>query len=92
MQLGARKKHFCNAKDLTAIRKLARDYSQKQIRDLLVANFVSGNKWGGVFDTEAMEIYNEWLVQKKRIMYTFATDLDYILLEMEKKELNKCYK
>lgn len=82
-----KKETFLQRKDLTAIRKLARDYSQKQIRDFLVANFVSGNKWGGVFDTGAMEIYNEWLVQKKRIMYTFATDLDYILLEMEKREL-----
>lgn len=82
-----KKETFLKRKDLTAIRKLARDYSQKEIRDFLVANFVSGNKWGGVFDTQAMEVYNEWIVQKKRVMYTFATDLDYILMEMEKKGL-----
>ena len=82
-----KKETFLQRKDLTAIRKLARDYSQKQIRDFLVANFVSGDKWGGVFDTQAMDIYNEWVVQKKRIMYTFATDLDYILMEMEKRGL-----
>lgn len=80
-----KKETFLQRKDLTAIRKLARDFSQKEIRDFLIANFVSGNKWGGVFDAQAMDIYNEWLVQKKRVMYTFATDLDYIIMEMEKR-------
>jgi len=75
---------FLQRKDLTAIRKLARDFSKKEIIDLLVANFVSGNKWGGIFDENCKNNYKDYLTTRKRLLYNLDTDLDNILFRMEK--------
>lgn len=75
---------FLKRRDLTAMRKLARDYKRKEIIDLLVANFVSGDKWGGVFDASAKETYENWKSRKLRRDYTFEQDVAKIKLEMEK--------
>lgn len=82
-----KKETFLKRKDLTSIRKLARDFKRSEIIDILVANFASGDKWGGVFDSECIETYKKWLTNKKRMLYNFNTDLDNILFRMEKDEL-----
>ena len=60
----ATKNSFLKRKDLLSIRRVAETYSDKDIVDFLVANFVSGDRWGGVFDVESKERYQGW---KKRI-------------------------
>ena len=75
---------FLKRKDLTAMRKLARDYKRREIIDLLVANFVSGDKWGGVFDANAKETYEMWKSRKHKLDYIFEQDIAKIELEMEK--------
>ena len=79
---------FLKRRDLTAMRKLARDYKRKEIIDLLVANFVSGDKWGGVFDASAKETYENWKTRKLRRDYTFEQDVAKIKLEMEKENID----
>jgi hypothetical protein len=82
-----KKETFLKRKDLTSIRKLARDYKRADIVDILVANFVDGNKWGGVFDTQCIETYKKWLTTKQKMLYNFSTDLDNVLFRMEKDNL-----
>jgi hypothetical protein len=60
----ATKNSFLKRKDLLSINRVAETYSDKDIVDFLVANFVSGDRWGGVFDVESKERYQGW---KKRI-------------------------
>tara|TARA_B100000073_G_scaffold340817_1_gene341173 strand:- start:590 stop:1171 length:582 start_codon:yes stop_codon:yes gene_type:complete len=79
---------FLKRKDLTVIRKLARDYSRSEIIDFLVANFVSGEKWGGLFDVEANRVYKQWSIRKSKREYTFVQDVDALLLEMEKNNIS----
>lgn len=79
---------FLKRKDLTAIRKLARDYSRKEIIDFLVANFVSGEKWGGLFDIHSKKRYDDWLSRKGKRDYIFEQDVAKIQLEMEKREIS----
>lgn len=74
---------FLKRKDLTSIRKLARDYKRKEIIDILVANFASGDKWGGVFDSECLKTYKKWLTTKQRMLYNFNNELDSIIMRME---------
>lgn len=81
-----KKETFLKRKDLTSIRKLARDYSKKEVIELLVANFVSGDKWGGVFDTDSAERYKKWLTTRDRLLYTFGVDLDKVIFRMEIEE------
>tara|TARA_B100000427_G_scaffold293608_1_gene271674 strand:- start:678 stop:1295 length:618 start_codon:yes stop_codon:yes gene_type:complete len=79
-----KKETFLKRKDLTVLRKLARDFRRQEIIDILVANFVSGDRWGGMFDVEAMETYKKWKANKERLAYTFEQDLNSIQLRMEK--------
>ena len=78
-----KKETFLKRKDLTVLRKLARDFRRQEIIDILVANFVSGDRWGGMFDVEAMETYKKWKANKERLSYTFEQDLNSIQLRME---------
>ena len=45
-----KKETFLKRKDLMVLRKLARDFQRQEIIDILVANFVTGDRWGGMFD------------------------------------------
>jgi hypothetical protein len=69
---------FLKRKDIIAMRKLARDYKKKEIIDLLVANFVSGDRWGGMFDSQSAEVYKEWKARKARRDYQFEQDIELI--------------
>ena len=80
----ASEKSFLKRKDLMAMRKLARDYSKQEIIDLLVANFVSGDKWGGV---QSAEVYKDWKARKTNREYSFKQDLAKIQLEMEREDI-----
>lgn len=84
----ASEKAFHKRKDIIAMRKLARDYKKKEIIDLLVANFVSGDKWGGMFDIQSSEVYKEWKARKARRDYQFEQDIELIKLEMEKQSIS----
>ena len=79
---------FLKRKDLTSIRKLARDYKRSDIIDFLVANFVSGEKWGGLFDVEANRVYKDWLSRKTKREYIFEQDVAKIELEMQKNSID----
>jgi len=83
----ASKKTFMKRKDLISLRKIARDYTRKEAIDFLVANFVSGDRWGGLFDLEAKERYTEWKSLRHNFSYNFEQDLAKIDYEMEKEEL-----
>lgn len=68
-------KSFAKRKDIMAFRKLGQKYSKKEIINFLVANFVQGNKYGGVFDRESEEIYQDWINRRQRLGYMFTQDL-----------------
>lgn len=78
---------FLKRKDLPVLRKLARDFRRQEIIDILVANFVTGDRWGGMFDVQAMETYKRWKASKERLAYTFEQDLNTIQFEMEKNNI-----
>ena len=67
---------FMKRKDLYSIRKLAQTKSKQEIINFLVANFVSGNRWGGVFDSESNEVYNNWNSKMQRLSYQFSQDIN----------------
>ncbi len=74
----ASKQSFFKRKDLLAIRKVAESYTDKDIVDFLVANFVSGDRWGGVFDSESKERYVNWKKRIESLSYTFEKDVQRI--------------
>ena len=78
-----KKETFLKRKDLMVLRKLARDYDRQTIIDILVSNFVTGDRWGGMFDTEAMKTYERWKARQQSIGYTFEQDLNTIQTRMD---------
>tara|TARA_B100001113_G_scaffold276052_1_gene230613 strand:- start:3624 stop:4229 length:606 start_codon:yes stop_codon:yes gene_type:complete len=78
-----KKETFMKRKDLIVLRKLARDFDRQTIIDILVANFVTGDRWGGMFDTEAMKTYDRWKARQQSIGYTFEQDLNSIQTRMD---------
>ena len=74
----------CNKrKDLFSIKKIAKTYSDEDVANFLVANFSSGDRWGGMFDTEAGKRFTEWKKKIESLSYVFTQDLDNIILELE---------
>ncbi len=74
----ASKQAFFKRKDLFAIKKIANTYADKDIVDFLVANFVSGDKWGGVFDTDSKTRYLEWKKKIESLSYNFTNEIKTI--------------
>ena len=83
----ATKQSFFKRTDLLNIRKIAEKYSEKEVVDFLVANFVSGDRWGGVFDTEAKHNYLDWKRRMEAMTYTFKNDIDKLVFICEKYNL-----
>lgn len=74
---------FLRRKDLTSIRKLARDYKRSEVIELLVSNFII-DECANIFDSQFTTNYKKWLTTQQRMLYNFSTDLDNILFRMEK--------
>jgi hypothetical protein len=88
----ASERSFLMRKDLLSIRKVADTYSDKDVVDFLVANFVSGDRWGGIFDSESKDRYLLWKRRIESMSYTFKKDVSYLNTQMIKqgKEFKDC--
>lgn len=75
---------FLKRKDIFAFRKLGEKYSKLEIINFLVANFIRGDKYGGVFDREAEEVYEQWKIRQQKLSYIYTQDIITILNESEK--------
>lgn len=84
----ASKQAFAKRKDLFSIKKIAKTYSDEEIANFLVANFTSGDRWGGVFDAEAGDRFTEWKRKIEALSYNFEKDLDKLVFDMESKGKN----
>lgn len=71
----ASRQAFNKRKDLLSIKKVAENYSEKEIVDFLVANFTSGDRWGGIFDVDAKERYQNWKKRIESLSYTFEKEV-----------------
>lgn len=71
----ASRQAFNKRKDLLSIKRIADLYSDKEIVDFLVANFVTGDRWGGIFDIEAKDRYIDWKKRIESLSYIFDKEL-----------------
>lgn len=83
----ASKQAFYKRKDLLSIKKVAENYSEKEIVDFLVANFTSGDRWGGMFDIDAKEKYFNWKKRVESLAYTFEKEINNISTFCDKNNL-----
>lgn len=83
----ASKQAFYKRNDLLAIRRVAETYSDKDVVDFLVANFTSGDRWGGIFDIQAKERYMDWKRRIESLSYTFEKEVTKIKVFADKKNI-----
>jgi len=83
----ASRQAFAKRKDLYSIKKVSKTYSDEEIANFLIANFTSGDRWGGLFDSEASERYQEWKKRTESLTYIFTNDLETLMLELEKENM-----
>lgn len=88
----ASRQAFAKRKDLYAINKVAKSYSDEEVANFLIANFVSGDRWGGVFDTDARETYLAWKKRIESLTYTFTQDIETLLNEIDFDKIFDCNK
>ena len=82
---------FSKRKDLFSIRKLAKSYSDEEVANFLISNFVSGNRWGGMFDADAGKTYLEWKGKMESLSYNFTNELDNLVAELESQKMTLVY-
>lgn len=63
-------------------KRLASQYHDDEVVNFLVSNFVSGDRWGGVFDAESNNTYLSWKKRIEALSYTFKSDIQRILTEL----------
>ena len=83
----ASRQAFAKRTDLFSIKKISKTYSDEEIANFLVSNFVSGDRWGGMFDSEAGKTYTEWKGKIESLTYNFIKDLDNLIDELDKDNL-----
>jgi hypothetical protein len=75
-RIRASQKSFVGSGKAFSFRRLAKIYKDDELCDFMVANFVSGDHWGGVFDADATRQYQDWKRRVESLRYQFANDLD----------------
>jgi hypothetical protein len=79
----ASRQAFAKRTDLFSIKKISKNYTDEEVANFLVANFVSGDRWGGMFDIEAGQRYTLWKKKIESLSYAFSQDLDNLIQECE---------
>ena len=71
----ASKQAFFKRKDLFAIKKISETMKDKEVVDFLISNFISGDRWGGLFDIESKKNYLDWKRKIESIGYVFNKEI-----------------
>jgi len=87
----ASKQAFFKRKDLFAIKKISETMKDKEVVDFLISNFISGDRWGGVFDIESKKNYLDWKKRLESISYIFDKEITLIANKLEKYQLDFSY-
>ena len=73
------------------MQKFAKLYPNDSVIDFFVSNFIAGDKWGGVYNTESHEIYLKWQKTRDSLTYSFKQDLENLSLQYKNiEELWEC--
>ena len=63
------------------LNKVKKKYSQDDFINYFVANFITGDKWGGIYNTQAEDVYLSWKRINESLSYQYKQDLDILAQE-----------
>jgi hypothetical protein len=81
-RIRASRKSYTSNKELI-FKKLVKKYTDAEVCNFMVSNFIAGNHWGGVFDEEAAKRYTAWQRRTQSLRYNFENDLAVLKTESE---------
>ena len=64
-----------------SFRRLVKLYKDNEVIEFMIANFIKGDRWGGVFDAEASKNYQDWKRRKESLSYVFKEELSQVIEE-----------
>jgi hypothetical protein len=70
-----------NVKLQFELNKVKKKYSQDDFINYFVANFITGDKWGGIYNTQAEDVYLSWKRINESLSYQYKQDLDILAQE-----------
>lgn len=81
---------FLGRRDRYFFEKIAKKYSQKELTNFFVSNFLHNeNIWiGDFFDSETEEVYTKWKKRYESLEYRYEQDLQTIIEYFESSGLN----
>jgi hypothetical protein len=82
-RIRASRSSFIGAGKEFAFRRLVKLYKDDEVCNFMVSNFIAGNHWGGVFNTEAAKEYADWKRRHQSLSYIFKNDLATLKDEAE---------
>lgn len=74
----ATREAYNKRKNLYVMKKLARKLDDKEVVHFFVANFVSGDKFGGVYSDKSDQTFKEWQRKVESLSYMFKKDISYL--------------
>lgn len=80
-RIRASRSSFIGAGKEFAFRRLVKLYGDEEVCNFMVSNFIAGNHWGGVFNTEAAKEYADWKRRNQSLSYVFKNDLETLKSE-----------
>ena len=87
---------FNKRKDKYFFERTSRKYSDEQVLNFLLANFVNANNpqnlWIGEIINSGERTYAEWMKRKQSMTYIFKEQLENLLSEIDLEELFNCSK
>jgi hypothetical protein len=75
----ASEQSFEKRRDKFTFARLANRFEEKELIHALVANFITGDKYGGLYSPEAMRVYQDWQKRVESLSYLFKEDIDYLI-------------
>jgi hypothetical protein len=75
----ASKAAFLKRRDVNTFARMASKLSEKELIHAMVANFITGDNYGGLYSPDAMKIYNNWQKQIESLTYIYKEDITYLV-------------
>lgn len=72
-------KNYLGSGKSFSFQRLVKQYKDDEICDFMVANFVAGNRWGGVFDVDANREYQTWKRRVESLRYQFTQEVQKLI-------------
>jgi hypothetical protein len=79
---------FMKRKDAFAFKRIAKDMNENDFAQFLIANFVAGNSWGGVYTNQSQENFAEWKKRLQSLTYRFKDELSKISIRLAEDNLD----